>query len=212
MRGNRTAPCAVCGKPFLSWINAPRRCCSNACAGILRRGSHGSIVERLAAQTAVSDDHWIWQGRPNDTGYGRISLNGRLISTHMAAWIAVAGPIPKGMCVCHTCDIRLCLRNDEIGTYEVGGVLRPRREHLWLGTRAENLLDMRLKGRDANARVLRRRGEAHPHALLNDRKVRAIRLLWQTGEWTQHELGDVFGVTHHTIYRVVTGQSWRHVS
>jgi hypothetical protein len=84
---------------------------------------------------------WLWQGfiqpeRMTDRGfrvggYGNIGYRGRNISVHRAVWMIHNGPQPKGMDVCHTCDVRRCCNP----------------EHLWLGTRRQNLQDMANKGR-----------------------------------------------------------------
>jgi hypothetical protein len=54
---------------------------------------------------------------------------------HRLTWMAFYGPIPDGLVVMHTCDIRLCVQID----------------HLVLGTQGENLADMDRKGRRVNA-------------------------------------------------------------
>lgn len=150
----------------------------------------------------------MWRGKPAACGYGRISIDNHVIYAHQAAWIDAAGPIPDGLFVCHTCDIRMCTRNDDEGTYEVGGNLHPRRGHLWLGTVADNQLDMALKGRGNNAGWL---GSEHPNALLTELQVIEMRAFWATGEWTQVALGKRYGVTKDAIWRVLHGDNWSHV-
>lgn len=68
-------------------------------------------------------------GRP-DT-YGRLNLDGRVITASRFAWSFYEGPIPPGMCVLHRCDTPRC-------------VARP---HLFLGTKGDNSRDMIAKGR-----------------------------------------------------------------
>lgn len=59
------------------------------------------------------------------------------IRAHRYAWQSLRGEIPKGLCVCHTCDNPKCVRI----------------EHLWLGSIADNTRDMIKKGRAAYQKI-----------------------------------------------------------
>jgi hypothetical protein len=84
---------------------------------------------------------WLWQGfiqpvRMTDRGfavggYGSIGYRGRNWAVHRVMWTIHHGTQPKKMDVCHDCDVRHCCNPD----------------HLWLGTRSQNLQDMANKGR-----------------------------------------------------------------
>lgn len=104
-----------------------------------------SVMER----TQSEGDCLIWTGAIDPTtGYGRVSWQGRVDVVHRLAFQFAAGiDIPSGFAVCHTCDNRRCLRNDEPDIYVVRGIARPRFGHLFLGTTADNTADMMAKGR-----------------------------------------------------------------
>ena len=73
--------------------------------------------------------------------------NGKWTSlyTHRIAWEAARGPIPEGMVVCHHCDNPPCVNI----------------EHLFLGTQADNLRDMRSKGREGSSITAHNRTKTH---------------------------------------------------
>lgn len=73
---------------------------------------------------------WIWAGAQFD-GYGRIVICGTARRVHRVMYELMYGPILPGMCVCHRCDVSLCVNP----------------AHLFLGSVAENNTDMMSKGR-----------------------------------------------------------------
>lgn len=98
---------------------------------------------------AVVSPSGCWLMRPSsDFGYGKVTLDGRPMTAHRAAWILASGEVPPpGLFVCHTCDAPNCARNDDAGVYVVRGRELPRFGHLFLGTQLDNLHDMTDKGR-----------------------------------------------------------------
>jgi hypothetical protein len=93
------------------------------------------------------------------------------MGAHRAAYIEHNGPIPKGMDVCHKCDNRACVNP----------------EHLFLGTRADNMRDAVSKGRQAKGFML-------PHTKLTpEDKVEIKRL--RTAGMKYQEIAEVFGIS-----------------
>jgi hypothetical protein len=60
------------------------------------------------------DECWEWQAHIKTTGYGEISMNGRIIPAHRAAYILVKGPIPPGFQIDHLCRNRRCVNPDHL--------------------------------------------------------------------------------------------------
>lgn len=71
----------------------------------------------------------VWHGPKNRDGYARILFDGRQWLAHRLAWTLKQGPIPEGMILCHRCDERSCINPD----------------HLFPGTRGDNLADLKAK-------------------------------------------------------------------
>jgi hypothetical protein len=93
-----------------------------------------SLVERIEKLSMPEPNSgcWLWLGQLSYLGYGQIMLSPgqRKTKAHRAAWEAFRGPIGK-LHVLHRCDNRCCVNPD----------------HLFLGTRSDNMLDMYSKGR-----------------------------------------------------------------
>lgn len=117
---------------------------------------------------------WNWAASTFKSGYGQVRFEGKVWKTHRLAYVLHNGNIPQGMLVCHTCNNRLCCNP----------------AHLYAGTYSQNGRDVVNSGRLKNAKLTRE-------------KAKSIRELFATGEHTQKELGEMFGVDRRTINAIV---------
>jgi hypothetical protein len=69
---------------------------------------------------------WLWQGRVDAAGYGRIWLD---TYAHREAWERANGPIPPGLTIDHICEVKTCVNP----------------AHLQVVTRGENCALARLR-------------------------------------------------------------------
>lgn len=140
------------------------------------------------------DDCWGWTARLTPDGYGQFREGGkgsRNVRAHRFAYELMIAPIPPGLLVCHTCDNPICCNP----------------AHLFIGTHADNSMDMVRKGRAASLP-----GELSPHTDLTEAQVREIRAMYATGEFTQKEIGRRFGISGSGVGMIVRRQNWRHVN
>lgn len=135
----------------------------------------------------VSDPDACWE-RPGvkPRSYQHVKIDGKIHIATRILWQVMFGPIPAGMCICHSCDNPRCVN--------------PR--HLWLGTHNDNMADRNAKGRTDD-----RRGDSNPKAKLTLPDVIAIRL---STERTV-ELARRYGVTWATVNSARIGRTWKHV-
>lgn len=155
-----------------------------------------SAFERFCAQVQRGDGCWEWQGTKFKDGYGRFFGMGHTGVAHRFAWAFSYGAIPAGMLVCHACDNHACCRNDDEGWYEVGGVLRPRRGHLWLGTSADNAADMAAKGRQPV-------GEKNGFSWIADATIGSVRRDFEAGI-SRPVLAAKYGISTGQIWNITT--------
>lgn len=147
--------------------------------------------------TRVRQDCTLFQGALDTSGYGLVKKSGRLWTAHRWVWTERHGPIPAGLCVLHTCDIRVCINLD----------------HLFLGTRSDNIQDMVRKGRARGGGTKKAPRSALPQLRgLNpgNRKLTPASVAFIRGcfGFTQQELGQMFGVGAAAIRRAQKGITW----
>lgn len=137
-----------------------------------------SIADRFWSKVKKGPGCWEWQAACDPDGYGR--FGGKL--AHRTAWLLTNGDAGAS-CLLHKCDNPPCVRPD----------------HLFLGTRADNLADMRRKGRERHAR-----GERAGKAKLTREQVLVI---YRSTD-SIRSLARDYGVSYASIHLIRTGRNW----
>lgn len=126
---------------------------------------------------------WLWLKATDNFGYGRIGTIGtNIVNAHRVSYELHKGKIPKGMCVCHTCDVPSCINP----------------AHLFLGTKAENSADMALKKRSTY-------GEKNPMSKLTESDVKNI----FNDNRTQQEIANDYGIKQQAVSKIKLKLRWR---
>lgn len=134
---------------------------------------------------------WIWMGAYSPiNGYGVVRYMSKTHRAHrMAFWAASGRPVPKTFDVCHKCDNRLCVNPD----------------HLFLGTRRQNMRDCISKGRFKFLEPMV--GEKSPNSKLTEKQVMSIR----RDRRSQRAIARAYGVDKGTIACIVKRKTWKHL-
>jgi len=90
-----------------------------------------TATERFWRNVDTAGDCWLWTGATLTNGYGVITRQGKRVYAHRFSYELHNGPAWPGEVICHTCDVRNCVRPD----------------HLFAGSIADNNRDMWSKGR-----------------------------------------------------------------
>ena len=160
------------------------------------RGYVGTLDERFWRKVAKrgKDECWPWTGKKRDgrlrpeRNYGRMWVRGHLIQASRVAWEVTHGePPPRELDVLHRCDNGQCVNPS----------------HLWLGTHADNMADMKSKGRSRSVR-----GEANHFAKLTQVRVDVLKELYALGA-TLTQLTIVSGMSFAQVRKVTNGKAWR---
>jgi DNA-binding CsgD family transcriptional regulator len=124
---------------------------------------------------------WIWEGSTS-AGYGDLTFERKHWRAHRLSYEAFKGSVPKGMLVCHTCDVRACVNPN----------------HLFVGSYSANRQDCVRKGRHRNG--------TRPKGLTYKRPLAYLDLeiqgLVESG-LSHRAVARRLGISHHTVSKAV---------
>lgn len=134
---------------------------------------------------------WEWTGFIQSNGYGKTMYNQKSMYAHRLAYLAFKGAIPLNNDVCHVCDNRKCVNPD----------------HLFTGTRKQNMQDAVRKDRQAKGAKLSilHCGEKSTLAKLTWDQVRDIRASPESAK----ALAAIYHVHSSNIHYIRRNITWR---
>lgn len=133
------------------------------------------------------DECWLWKGKPEANGYGRIRISPdpsiHHVKAHRFSWMLANGRDPGDKMVLHKCDVPACVNP----------------AHLYLGDHDRNMRDKVERGRQP-------RGE-EIWGKLTAADVADIR----TSGKSQRKLAARYGVVKSAIWAIQVRRIWKHV-
>lgn len=147
-------------------------------------------VDRFMEKVNKTEYCWLWTASLNYLGYGQFSVKSKMKKAHRYSYELFIGKIPAGIKVLHKCDVRNCVKPD----------------HLFIGTQADNVLDMCKKGRNV---AIPMRGEDNGMAKLTQEKVKEMREIRKNIGLSYTKIAKLFNVSQMAAYRAINRQSWK---
>lgn len=154
-----------------------------------------SIIKRRC-RIVPKTECWEWTNCVQANGYGRIRHDGRTQYVHRVAYQLAKGEIAPGKDVCHSCDNRRCCNPD----------------HLFLGSRLDNMRDCASKGRVSRGLLHSLRItpgiRSKSSTKLSMDKARQIRARVSAGEKPQ-DVSKAYGVDVSSVRLILANKTWR---
>jgi hypothetical protein len=140
-----------------------------------------------------------YKGVVTKNGYGRICIKGIRIQAHVLSYILHHGSVPRTKYVLHKCDNRLCINPD----------------HLFLGSKADNVKDMVNKGRAWWQRPFEEMPENMKRLIkkrrkLSSQQIKELKEMHSNGI-SQRSLSRYFNVGQPVIKDILDGRTYKDV-
>ena len=124
---------------------------------------------------------WTFRGASKGNGYGHVTVEREQVTAHRRSYELFCGPVPDGLDVCQTCDNRNCVNPD----------------HLFVGTRQQNMDDCKAKGRTA--------GGNRKH--LTEAAVQEVRRRFGQGHHPRR-IAVQMDINYGTVSAILSGRSY----
>lgn len=193
--------CLSCDNEFYdnSRNGRPKKFCSPACYHESLKMNVNerfiSLKDRLYNHSKLNKKTGCieWQKRINNKGYGFTGgfKTGSNILAHRASWMINKGSIENNLCVLHKCDNRKCINID----------------HLFLGTKKDNSLDCKLKGR---SRGLYNKGSVPHNRKITEETAKEI-IIKLSSNITIKKIAIMFNTTFDIVYDIKRNKTWKHI-
>ncbi len=158
-------------------------------------------IDRFMRKVEKTDTCWLWTGGRFDNGYGVFRDDEqRLGRAHRFAYKHFNGPVPDGLLVRHTCDVRHCVNP----------------EHLIVGTQLANQDDCRQRERWGKRRDQAKlngtggqnalRGARHPRSSLTALQATQLIAQYENDNITKKSLAERYGVSTATVHKILSNR------
>ena len=144
------------------------------------------LPSRFWSKVNITSECWLWIGTTIKDGYGKFSWGGNSVYAHRLLWESINGTIPKNMYICHTCDVRNCVKPS----------------HIYLGTPIENAKDMIDRNR---TKYIGKRGESNPRSKITYSQVLEIR----ASSLSCSKLGKMYNISAAQISGIKRKLYWK---
>ena len=153
-----------------------------------------TIEQRFWRKVDKTTSCWNWTAaKMENGGHGEFRIDGTMRLAHRVSWKLKHGKWPDFL-LCHSCDNPACVNPD----------------HLFEGTQADNMEDMRNKGRGYQLPPVKFVGESNGQAKLTREIVLLARQAHAAGR-SVRSIAKEYGVSQPTMRFAVMGKTWGHV-